>query len=196
MEIKQIEDLASALRVLPGVGEKTARRYAFDLIESNPEALDKLKQAIVEVKSLGRCPICNGYTQADTCQICSDTSRARNCVVVTCYPKEILKIEGIMPNTYRFFALGGVIDPLNGINSKDIYIDELREYVTKYKVKELILILPVTNEGEITASFIKRSLSDLDLNFSKLAQGVPIGASLEYLDEITLLKSIQSASPY
>lgn len=196
MEIKQIEQLVDSLRILPGVGEKTARKYAFDLIESEEPEIDQLISSLNAVKELQRCETCHGYAQTTKCELCQDETRSKDQVVVTAFPREILKIESIIPNTYRFFTLGGVIDPLNGVNSNDLAIADLRNYVVENGVSNVTLILPVTNEGEITASYIKRNLSDLNVTFSKLAQGVPIGASLEYLDEITLLKSIQSASPY
>ncbi len=196
MQIKEIENLVSSLRILPGVGEKTARRYAFDLIESGSDATIKLVEALGQINNLRKCKICNGYSHDDICEICNDQDRNLMHLVVVSKAQEILKIEDIMPNQYRYFALGGVIDPLNGISSSDIELAKLREYVAKKGISQITLILPVTNEGEITASFIKRSMNDLDVKFNKIAQGVPVGSSLEYLDEITLIKSIQSAVEY
>lgn len=196
MQIKEIENLVSSLRVLPGVGEKTARRYAFDLIESGEVATTALIDALGAVNNLQKCQICNGYSHDITCEICNDPERDETHLVVVSKAQEILKIEDIMPNQYRYFALGGVIDPLNGISSNDIELAKLREYVVAKGIKQITLILPVTNEGEITASFIKRSMADTDVKFNKIAQGVPVGSSLEYLDEITLIKSIQSAVEY
>lgn len=196
MQIKEIENLVTSLRVLPGVGEKTARRYAFDLIESGDVKIDELINALTETRKLQKCTICNGYSHEAVCTICSDEGRDKNKLVVVSKAHEILKIEDIIPNQYRYFALGGVIDPLNGVSSQDIELAQLKAYVTSKQISEITLILPVTNEGEITASFIKRSMSDLDVKFNKLAQGAPVGSSLEYLDEITLIKSIQSAVEY
>lgn len=196
MQIKEIENLVTSLRVLPGVGEKTARRYAFDLIESGEVKIDQLIEALTNTSKLQKCMICNGYSHESICSICNDKSRQNDKLVVVSKAQEILKIEDIMPNQYRYFALGGIIDPLNGVSSQDIELAKLKEYVISSKINEITLILPVTNEGEITASFIKRSMSDLDVKFNKIAQGVPVGSSLEYLDEITLIKSIQSAVEY
>ncbi len=196
MQIKEIENLVSSLRVLPGVGEKTARRYAFDLIESGDVTTNALIEALGAVNNLQKCQICNGYSRDINCEICNDTERDETHLVVVSKAQEILKIEDIMPNQYRYYALGGVIDPLNGISSNDIELAKLREHVVTKCIKQITLILPVTNEGEITASFIKRSMGDVDVKFNKIAQGVPVGSSLEYLDEITLIKSIQSAVEY
>lgn len=196
MQIKEIENLVTSLRVLPGVGEKTARRYAFDLIESGDVKIDELIKALTNTSNLKKCGICNGYSHEQVCSICNDESRSKEKLVVVSKAQEILKIEDIMPNQYRYFALGGIIDPLNGVSSQDIELTKLKEYVITSEIKEITLILPVTNEGEITASFIKRSMNDLEVKFNKLAQGVPVGSSLEYLDEITLIKSIQSAVEY
>ncbi|WOO86929.1 recombination mediator RecR [Mollicutes bacterium LVI A0039] len=196
MQIKEIENLVTSLRVLPGVGEKTARRYAFDLIESGSDVTNQLVAALSDLDSLKKCNVCNGYSHQDVCSICLDEDRNKNHLVVVSKAQEILKVEDIMPNQYRFFALGGIIDPLNGVSSQDIKLAELKHHVIKNEIKLITLILPVTNEGEITASFIKRSMSDIDVKFDKIAQGAPVGSSLEYLDEITLIKSIQSAVEY
>ncbi len=196
MRIKEIDELVSSLRILPGVGEKTAKRYAFELIEADLDKQQSLINSMQAISVIKKCDTCNGYSHDLTCSICSDESRDKSKLVVVANPKEILKIEEILPNTYRYFALGGVIDPLNGISSSDIELKRLIELCDKQQVQEITLILPVTNEGEITASFIKRSFAGTDIKFNKIAQGVPIGSSLEYLDEITLIKSIQSAVDY
>ncbi len=196
MQIKEIENLVSSLRVLPGVGEKTARRYAFDLIESGDAATNLLIEALSELNNLQKCSICNGFSHSDICELCADESRDKSHLVVVAKAQEILKVEDIMPNQYRYFALGGIIDPLNGVSSQDIELAKLKQHVIDNQIKQITLILPVTNEGEITASFIKRSMTDVDVKFNKIAQGVPVGSSLEYLDEITLIKSIQSAVEY
>lgn len=196
MQIKEIENLVSSLRILPGVGEKTARKYAFDLIESGERATTQLIDALNELTHLQKCTICNGYSHDPICSICADQSRDKSHLVIVAKAQEILKIEDLMPNQYRYFALGGIIDPLNGISSQDIELVKLKTYVIEANIKQITLILPVTNEGEITASYIKRSMNDIDVKFNKIAQGVPVGSSLEYLDEITLIKSIQSAVDY
>ncbi len=196
MQIKEIENLVSSLRILPGVGEKTARRYAFDLIENGEAATNALVNALNDLSTLQKCSICNGYSHDDVCTICSDEDRDKSQLVVVAKAQEILKVEDIMPNKYRYFALGGIIDPLNGVSSQDIELHKLKEHVIENNIKQITLILPVTNEGEITASFIKRSMQEVDVKFNKIAQGVPVGSSLEYLDEITLIKSIQSAVEY
>lgn len=196
MQIKEIEELVTSLRILPGVGEKTARRYAFDLIESGDENITALIDSLSKLNKLKKCSICNGYSHDEICMICADDSRVSSKLVVVAKAQEILKIEDILPNQFKFFALGGIIDPLNGVNSQDLELVKLKEHVIKNDIEEVTLALPVTNEGEITASFIKRSMKDVNVNFTKLAQGVPVGSSLEYLDEITLIKSIQSAVKY
>lgn len=196
MQLIEIDNLVEALRVLPGVGEKTAKRYAFALIEANDTQISEIVNGLKGISKLERCSVCNGYSKEEICPICQDESRSKARVVVVASPKEILKIEEILPNTYRYFSLGGIIDPLNGVASSDIAIEGLEQYIVNNGVKEITLILPVTNEGEITASYIKRHFKDSNLKFNKIAQGVPVGSSLEYLDEITLIKSIQSAVEY
>ncbi len=196
MNISEIDNLVSSLRILPGVGEKTAKRYAYNLIESDKQSILQLIENLKALNNLKKCKICNGYCHDQICFICADEKRDRKRLVVVERPQDILKIEEIMPNTYKYFALGGVIDPLNGINSQDIFLEKLKNHIVDNKIQDVTLILPVTNEGEITASYIKRSLQSFGVKFTKIAQGVPVGSNLEYLDEITLIKSIESAVEY
>ncbi len=196
MRIQEIDNLISALLILPGVGEKTAKRYAFNLIENDKNEIEKLISSLDSMVKIKKCDICNGYSLETVCDLCLDEKRNTSKLVVVAKAQEIFKIEEIIPNQYRFFALGGVIDPLNGINSSDLQLKKLKNLVEKNAIQEITLILPVTNEGEITAAFIKRSMQDIDVKFNKIAQGVPVGSNLEFLDEITLIKSIQSAVDY
>lgn len=196
MKITEIENLKNSLKLLSGVGEKTAKRYAFDMIDFNEEQIEKLIEGLKEIKKINECSICGNYTIEDVCDICLDDKRDDKLLIVVSHPKDILKIEEVLPDKNYYFSLGGVIDPLNGVMAENLRLQELKELIEKRAVKDVLFALPVTNEGEITASYLKKIFKDLDINFSRIAQGVPIGSNLEFLDEITLMKSIQSAQKY
>ncbi len=193
MEIKKIQQLVEAIKILPGVGEKTASRYAFDLIETNQDNINLLIEAMNAIKEINRCSKCQGYSEDEICYICLDHDRNHDKLVLVAKAKDILKIENVMPGIYYYFVLGGIIDPINGLTEKDLNLQLLKDKIKDNKYQEIVLVLPSTNEGEITSAYLRHKLVEYNLNFSKMAQGVPVGSSLEYLDEITLIKSIESA---
>lgn len=189
--MKEIEHLVEKLTLLQGVGEKTAIRYAYEILELKEEQKNELIQTIKDLNNIKRCQICNSYTKESICEYCQDNTREDKDLLVVSYPKDITKVENILPGKYKYFVLDGVIDPLNGIKVEDLKLKELLVLIDKRNITELILVLPTNNEGEITAAYLKKILEKYDIKFTKLAQGVPIGGSLEYLDELTLLKSIE-----
>ncbi len=189
--MKEIDLVVEQLTLLQGVGEKTATRYAYELLELTQDKREVFIQTIKNLDNIKRCKICNCYTKDDICEYCKDEQRDNKTLIVISYPKDINKIETILPGKYKYFALDGVIDPLNGVKVENLKIKELLEVIGKRNIEELILVLPTNSEGEMTASYLKKILENTNVKFSKLAQGVPIGGSLEYLDELTLLKSIE-----
>ncbi|MFV0288082.1 MAG: recombination mediator RecR [Mycoplasmatales bacterium] len=189
--MKEIEKLVESLTMLQGVGEKTATRYAYEILEMNQEKRKLLLDTIQGLEQIKRCQICNCYTLDNICEYCQDKDRDTKVLLIIAYPKDINKIESILPGKYKYFVLDGVIDPLNGKRVEDLKVKELLDLIEKRQVEELILVLPTNSEGEMTAAYLKKILENYQIKFTKLAQGVPIGGSLEYLDELTLLKSIE-----
>ncbi len=188
--MKEIEALVDSLCILQGVGEKTATRYAYEILEMNEEKRNNFINSLQDLSNIKRCNKCNGYTLNDICDICKE-DREENKLVILAYPKDIIKIEKVLPQKYYYHILGGVINPLDGITIESLDIKNLLKRIEKENIKEIILVLPTNNEGELTASYLKKITANYDVGFTKLAQGVPIGGDLEYLDELTLLKSIE-----
>ncbi len=188
--MKEIESLVDSLCILQGVGEKTATRYAYEILEMDESQRISFINSLKDLRNIKRCDKCNSYTLNEICDICQE-KREKNKLVVLAYPKDVIKIEKVLPQKYYYHILGGVINPLDGIGIEDLDIKNLLKRIEQENIKEIILVLPTNNEGELTASYLKKITSKSDVNFTKLAQGVPIGGDLEYLDELTLLKSIE-----
>lgn len=188
--MKQLEELVEYLTNIQGVGEKTATRYAYEILEMNKEVRHNISDSIKALDKIKSCNNCNSYTEEDICEICQE-KRLENTLVIVSHPKDVIKIEKVLPKRYYYYVLGGVINPLEGIGVEELNIKKLISRIEKEEIKELILVLPTNNEGELTASYLKKLLSKYNVEFTKLAQGVPIGGDLEYLDELTLLKSIE-----
>lgn len=192
-----LEALIKVLKRLPGVGEKTATRYAFYILTSEREEIQELIRAVKDVKEkLRLCTVCFNLTDVDRCGICSDSRRdpGRICVVET--PLDLMAIEkgGYYKGLYH--VLHGVLSPLDGIRPQDIRLDELLARVEKGEVTEVILALNPTVEGESTASYIRDRLKGTGVTVSRIAYGIPIGGSLEYSDPLTLSRALENRKEF
>ncbi|MFH1115426.1 MAG: recombination mediator RecR [Pseudomonadota bacterium] len=188
-----LEDLIGALRRFPGVGEKTATRYAFYMLKASRDEIQDLVRAIRDVKDkLRLCSTCFHLTEKDPCDICSDPRRdaGRICVVET--PLDLMTVEKVAYFRGVYHVLHGVLSPLDAIRPNDIRIAELLERVKKGDVEEVILALNPTVEAEATASYIRDRLADLDVVVTRIAYGIPVGGSLEYTDPLTLTRSLDN----
>jgi recombination protein RecR len=188
-----LDSLIKALKQLPGVGEKTATRYAFYILNASSDEIQSLIEAIKAVKAeLKLCSVCFHLTDVDPCGICSNPRRdqTRLCVVET--PLDVLTIEksGIFRGLYH--VLHGVLVPLEAIGPDDIRLPELIERVKKSAVEEVILALNPTVEGESTAGFIRDELKGTSVTVSRIAYGIPVGSSLEYTDPLTLGRALEN----
>jgi recombination protein RecR len=191
--IAPLEALIDALKRLPGVGEKTATRYAFHILNADKDEIRALLSAIRDVKaSLRLCSKCFNLTDAEICSICSDPRRdaGRICVVET--PQDLFAVEkgGVFKGLYH--VLHGLLSPLDAIGPGDIRIAELIERASSGKTSEIILALNPTVEGEATASYICDLLKDSDVVVSRIAYGIPVGGSLEYTDPLTLSRALEN----
>lgn len=189
--MKELDKLVDVLTTLQGVGEKTASRYAYEILEMNKATRENLLQSIKELDKIRLCQSCNNYTTKQYCDICLDEDRDVSKLVLVAYSKEVEKIEKVLPKKYKYYVLGGVIDPLNDVKAKDLHIEKLLQKLTTLNINEIIFVLPTNTEGEITSAYLKKLLESFNITITKLAQGVPIGGDLDYLDELTLLKSIE-----
>ena len=191
--IGPLEILVKALKRLPGVGEKTATRFAFYMLNAKKEEIGELIRAIRDVKEkLSLCSRCFHLTDVDPCPICSDSKRdaSRLCVVET--PLDLMAIEKAGHFKGLYHVLHGLLSPLDAIGPDDIRFSELLERVQKDKIAEVILALNPTVEGESTAGYIRDRLKDSGTIVSRIAYGIPVGGSLEYADPLTLSRALDN----
>lgn len=190
-----ISRLTEELRKLPGVGPKTAQRLAFHLVVSGKESMNRLILALEEARDkIGYCSVCGNLTDVDPCGICGDPKRDGSIVCVVAYPKDVLAIERAGGYRGQYHVLHGYIEPLKGIGPEDIRTKELLDRVasSKGQVKEIILATNPDIDGETTALYLARILKYTGLKVTRLARGLPFGADLDYADEVTLAKSLET----
>lgn len=186
-----IEKLIEQFRTLPGVGYKTAQRYAFSIIEGKEERAKRFAQSIVEAKEkIGFCSICGNFTEREICPICQHRNRKIICVVQE--PKDVLSMEKVKSYDGVYHVLFGTISPLEHRGPNDIKIKELLARVNQDNVEEVIMATNPDVEGDATAMYIAKLLRPLGIKVTRLAQGVSMGSDLEYADEVTLSKALEA----
>lgn len=189
---KAIERLVTELGKLPGIGEKTAQRLAFHLIDAPVEEIEGLSNALLNVKDkIKLCPECFSITDGDRCDVCADPSRNRKVICVVQSTKDIFAIEKTREYNGLYHVLHGVISPLEGIGPQDIKAKELLLRIGENDIEEVIMATNPTPEGEATAMYLGNLISPLGVKVTRLAKGIPIGADVEYIDEITLIKAFE-----
>ena len=190
---KLIEEAVNQISKLPGIGKKTALRLVLHLIKDRPESTFALTDALSKLRSQIRfCSCCNNISDSEICPICISHKRERSIVCVVEDTRDVMAIENTSQYTGLYHVLGGVISPINGVGPADLKIESLITRLTsgESQVKEVILALSPTMEGDTTAFYINKRIKDLPLKISVIARGVPVGGDLEYADEITLGRSI------
>jgi recombination protein RecR len=186
-----IEQLIAAFRTLPGVGYKTAQRYAFSIIEKNQQEAEQFAKAILEAKQkISFCKECGTYTDRDICAICSTRDAKLICVVKQA--QDIMAMEKIKDYNGVYHVLGGTISPLENRGPNDIRIKELINRVIAHKTQEVILATDPDVEGDVTAHYIASLLAPLGVKATRLAQGIAMGTDIEYADEVTLTRAFES----
>ena len=177
---------------LPGVGRKTALRLVLHLLRQDAEDVEKLTQAILQMKhEVKRCSVCHNISDSETCPICSDPHRDASTVCVVENIQDVMAVENTQQFNGLYHVLGGVISPMDGIAPSDLEIESLVERVAEGGVKEVILALSSTMEGDTTNFYIFRKLAPYtDVKLSIIARGISVGDELEYTDEVTLGRSI------
>lgn len=174
---------------LPGVGKKTAQRYAYKVVSMSESEARAFADAILGVKRKVRfCKVCGNFTEQEVCEICRLRDKSQICVVKE--PKDVVALEKLHEYKGVYHVLHGVIDPMNGVTPNDIRIKELLERVAEGGVKEVIMATNPDVEGEATAMYIAKLLKPLGVTVTRLARGVPVGSELEYADEVTLARAL------
>ena len=188
---KKFENLILAFQNLPGVGRKTAERYAFETLNWEQEKREEFVNALqVLIEGVDTCKVCGNLSDGDICSICSDQNRDHTLLCVVQSPKDILAIESIQEYKGVYHVLNGVINTSKGILPEDINIDSLVDRIHKDETKEIILALDPTVEGETTSLYIEKLIGK-DILVTRLAYGIPMGGHLDYTDSLTLLKAFQ-----
>lgn len=194
---KLLEDAVEQLSTLPGVGRKSALRFALHLLHSPKANVDKFTAAIGDMRANVRyCPECNMISDDGRCPICGDRSRDRSLVCVVESLRDVLSIENTAQYHGLYHVLGGVISPMDGVGPDDLPIAALCGRVGKGEIKEVVLALDTDMEGETTSLFIYRRLAPLGVKVSAIARGIAFGDDLEYADEFTLGKAIVNRQPF
>lgn len=187
----------SELSSLPGIGQKTALRLALFLLRQDKDKVDRFVNAISSMKNEIRyCKVCHNISDTDICPICSNPRRDKSTVCVVENVQDVMAIENTQQYNGLYHVLGGVISPIDGIGPNDIEIESLVDRVGEGQVKEVILALSPTMEGDTTNFYIYRKLSGSGVKLSVIARGISVGDELEYTDEVTLGRSIVNRVPF
>ncbi|MBR6473270.1 MAG: recombination protein RecR [Firmicutes bacterium] len=189
---RQLEILINELSKLPGVGDKSAQRLAFHILDKDEKQVEALSEAILSAKrELRHCSVCGNLTDSDPCKICSDPGRRKDLICVVETPRDLMAMERIRDYNGTYHVLHGVISPMDGVGPEDINLKSLIKRLQNTDCEEVIIATNPTIQGEATAMYISRLLKPAGIKVSRIAHGVPVGSDLEYADEVTLLKSFE-----
>lgn len=192
-----LERAVESFSQLPGVGRKTALRLVLHLLRQSTEDVDSFADAITRVKhDIKYCKVCHNISDTDVCSICSDPRRDASVVCVVENIQDVMAIENTQQFHGLYHVLGGIISPMDGIGPNDLEIESLVKRVEEGEVKEIILALASTMEGDTTNFYISRKLKDKQVKLSVIARGISVGDELEYTDEVTLGRSILNRTPF
>jgi len=188
---KLLENVVNEFSKFPGIGEKTALRLVLYLLRQDRESIISFGDAIIKLsKEIKYCKICQNISDTEICNICNDSSRDHSLVCIVENIKDVLSIENTQQYNGVYHILGGIISPIDGIGPNDLTIDSLKLRIGEGNIKELILALSTTLEGDTTNFYLFKKFKSSNIKITTLARGVSVGDELEYTDEITLGRSI------
>ena len=181
---------------LPGIGPKSAQRLAYFVLRGSEEDARALAEAILDVKErITFCSVCQNITDVNPCAVCSNPNRDQSQICVVEEPLDILALERTRVFKGRYHVLHGVLSPLNGINAEDLKIRELIARLGDGEVSEVIMAINPNAEGDVTTMYLERLIKPLNVKVSRLARGLPVGADLEFADEVTLTRALENRQP-
>lgn len=187
-----LKKVIESFKLLPGIGEKTAERLAFSVLEMEQENLEFFANNILNLQaSIKKCKYCNVLTDDDECSVCSNSSRNREILCIVDDSRSVFLFEKMGIYNGMYHVLDGLISPIDGISPDDIGLDKLIERIKNENFKEIIIAVKPSIEGETTALYIKKILEDMDVTISTMARGIPMGADIEYLDVLTLERALK-----
>ena len=194
---KLLNDAVEQMSSLPGIGKRSALRLVLHLLDQSEKEVKDFTQAFLSLKEhLNFCSKCFHITEQKMCEICRNPSRSKELICVVQDIRDLLAIESTQQFYGKYHVLGGVISPMDGIGPNDLKINELKERIIKENTKEIILALPATMEGDTTNFYLYRKLQDTNVNITLISRGIGVGNQLEYIDELTLGKSLLDRSVY
>ncbi len=186
--INKVIDLFASL---PSIGRKTAQRLTYHILKQPPEYVEKFANSMIEMSQHVKfCSVCLNYTEQDPCPICTSHKRQKNVICVVEDPNDVLALERTNEYFGLYHVLHGILNPLDGIGPEDIKLRELMSRLND--IEEVILALNPSVEGEVTMQYITKMIKPLDIKISRLASGLPMGGAIEYSDEATLSKALES----
>lgn len=195
--VNYLNKLSDCFRSLPGIGERTAQRLAFHIMNMPQSKAEEFANAILNAKAhVHCCPICQNLTDMEICSICSDPKRDKSIICVVESPSDAIAIEKTAEFYGLYHVLHGVMSPIDNIGPADIKIKELIQRLSDESIKEIIIATNPTVEGDVTAAYLKKLLAPLGINVSRLAFGIPVGGDLEYTDKVTLTKALENRKTF
>lgn len=191
-----INQLIAALHRLPGIGPRSAERLALHLVQSDPQEVRLLAQALTAARDkIHGCSVCGALTEQGLCSICSHPQRDPSLLCVVERATDVLSLEKTGSFQGRYHVLGGKISPMNGVGPEDLNIEVLLNRAAQPAITEVILALGADVEGDATAHYLAQRLSGLEIKVTRLAQGIPVGSGLEFADELTLGRALEGRKP-
>ena len=188
---ERFEELIALFEKLPGVGNKTAQRYAFVLLEKDKEQIEKAVEVLNGISEIRKCRICGFLSSDDECAFCRDKSRDHSQIMIVAYPQDVVAIEKTESYKGMYHVLNGLISSSKGVYPEDINIEKLLSRIDE-EVKEVIIAVSPTMDGEMTALYLDKILKEKNVLVTRLAHGLPMGASLNYADDLTLIKALNN----
>ena len=187
-----INNLIECFKKLPGIGEKTAERLALSILKQDRQIVELFSKSLIDVNTkIKRCKICNNLTEEDNCEICKAKDRETNVICIVEDPKNIILFERIGSYKGLYHVLDGLISPLDGIGPEELKLGDLINRIENNNIKEVIIAVKPSIEGETTSLYISRMLKGLPVKVTKLAHGIPLGIDMEYVDVMTLEMALQ-----
>ncbi|HIQ90370.1 MAG TPA: recombination protein RecR [Candidatus Coprosoma intestinipullorum] len=184
---KTILNLIESFKKLPGIGEKTAERLALSTLNMDDDTIEIFSNSLKEVKNkIKKCEKCGSYTEEEICDICKSETRDHSTMCVVEESKNVIQFEKVGTFNGVYHVLGGLISPLDGVNPENINLNTLKKRIKEENIKEVILAIKPSIEGETTALYISKMLEDENIKITKIAHGIPMGADIDYIDPLTL----------
>ncbi|QJD97624.1 recombination protein RecR [Mucilaginibacter robiniae] len=194
---KLLENAVGEFTKLPGIGQKTALRLVLHLLDQDREDVDRFSRSMTKLRNeIQHCRVCHNISDYTVCEVCSSHRRDRGTICVVEDTRDVMAIENTNQYSGVYHVLGGLISPMDGVGPTDLQVDSLIERIRDGEVKEVIFALSATMEGDTTVFYLHKKLKDFNINLSTIARGIAFGGELEYVDEITLGRSITTRVPY